>query len=106
MIRRDFIRVGAAGCLSLPQLLKAQKQNTAKATSVVQIYLPGGISHQDSWDYKVNGSAEYRGPFGAIKTKIDACNILGMVPRLLTHTAGIGAPLIFETFPLLDFLLP
>lgn len=70
MNRKDFIRVGAAGCISLPQLLKAQEQNSAKATSVVQIYLPGGISHQDSWDYKPNGSTEYRGPFNGIKTKI------------------------------------
>lgn len=86
MIRRDFIRVGAAGCLSLPQLLKAQEQNTAKATSVVQIYLPGGISHQDSWDYKLNGSPEYRGPFGGIKTKIADVHF----GELLKETAKIS----------------
>lgn len=86
MIRRDFIRVGAAGCLSLPQLLKAQVQNTAKATSVVQIYLPGGISHQDSWDYKLNGSPEYRGPFGGIKTKIADVHF----GELLKETAKIS----------------
>ena len=84
--RRDILRVGAAGCLTLPQLLKAQAQNPAKATSVVQIYLPGGISHQDSWDYKPNGSPEYRGPFGGVKTKIDGVHF----GELLKETAKVS----------------
>ena len=72
MNRRDFIRIGGAGSVSLAQLLKAQQQEKqAKAKAVIQIYLPGGMSHQDSWDYKMNGSPEYRGPFNGIKTKID-----------------------------------
>jgi len=84
--RRDILRVGAAGCLTLPQLLKAQAQNPVKATSVVQIYLPGGISHQDSWDYKPNGSPEYRGPFGGVKTKIDGVHF----GELLKETAKVS----------------
>lgn len=84
--RREILRIGAAGCVSLPQLLKAQAQTPAKATSVVQIYLPGGISHQDSWDYKVNGSPEYRGPFAPVKTKIDGVHF----GELLKETAKVS----------------
>ena len=87
MNRRDFIRIGGAGSVSLNQLLKAQQQEKeAKAKAVIQIYLPGGMSHQDSWDYKMNGSPEYRGPFNGIKTKIDGV----FFGELLEHTAQIS----------------
>jgi hypothetical protein len=87
MNRRNFIRIGGAGSISLPQLLKAQQQEPqAKAKAVIQIYLPGGMSHQDSWDYKMNGTPEYRGPFNGIKTKID--NVF--FGELLQNTAQIS----------------
>ena len=86
MNRREFLRVGAAAGISLPTLLRAQSQNKAKATSVIQIFLPGGIAHQDAWDYKPNGSPEYRGPFGGIKTKIDGVHF----GALLQNTANIS----------------
>jgi len=84
--RRDMLKIGTAGCVSLPQLLKAQQETQPKASSVVQIYLPGGMAHQESWDYKMNGSPEYRGPFGGIKTKID--NVF--FGELLKETAKIA----------------
>lgn len=87
MKTRDFLRVGCIGSLSLAQMLKAQSATTdAKAKAVIQIYLPGGMSHQDSWDYKPNGTSEYRGPFGGIKTKIDGV-VFG---ELLKNTAAIS----------------
>jgi hypothetical protein len=86
MNRREFIRVGAAAGASLPALLRAQSTNAAKATSVIQIFLPGGIAHQDAWDYKPNGSSDYRGPFGGIKTKIDGVYF----GSLLQNTANIS----------------
>jgi len=71
MNRNEFIRIGALGAFSLPMMLKAQsREKTPKAKSVIQIYLPGGMAHQDTWDYKIAGSPEYRGPFEGIKTKI------------------------------------
>ena len=42
-----------------------------KAKSVINIYLPGGMSHQESFDPKITAPIEYRGPLEAIKTKID-----------------------------------
>lgn len=72
--RRDFLFVGTAGLLglSLPQLLKANEVKTisAKAKSVINIYLPGGIAHQESWDPKYLAPIEYRGPLGSVETSI------------------------------------
>jgi hypothetical protein len=40
------------------------------AKSVIHIYLPGGMAHQESFDPKPYAPLEYRGPFKSIKTKI------------------------------------
>lgn len=84
--RREILKIGAAGCISLPQLLRAEQEHQPKANTVVQIYLPGGMAHQESWDYKMNGTPEYRGPFGGIKTKIDGVYF----GELLKETAKIA----------------
>jgi hypothetical protein len=86
MNRREFLRIGAASGISLPTMLRSQNAAKAKATSVIQIFLPGGIAHQDAWDYKPNGSSEYRGPFEGIKTKIDGVHF----GSLLKNTANVS----------------
>lgn len=45
------------------------KEGTAK--SVIHIFLPGGMAHQESWDPKPYAPVEYRGPFGTVPTKVD-----------------------------------
>lgn len=71
MNRRSLLKTGFAG-LSIPVLAnQPDKLVEAKAKSIIQIFLPGGMAHQDTWDYKPNGSPEYRGPFEGVKTKID-----------------------------------
>jgi len=76
--RRDFLQVGAmAGLgLTLPNLLKLQaaaidmpKVETFKpiATSIIHIFLPGGMAQHESWDPKPFASPDYRGPFNPIK---------------------------------------
>jgi hypothetical protein len=72
--------VGFAGGLglSLPELLKTEAKAAAKfyptregvAKSLIHIYLPGGMAHQESFDPKPFAPAEYRGPFKAIDTKL------------------------------------
>ena len=69
--RRGFLAVGAAGMgLSLPGLLRvrqaqAEQKNyehiAAKAQSVIHIFLPGGMAHQESFDPKPFAPIEYRG---------------------------------------------
>src|ERR1017187_2293242 len=79
--RRSFIQVGLLGGfgLSLADLLRAGEVRPAngaprrvegRAKSVIQIILPGGIAHQESWDPKPESPIEYRGPFGVVKTRI------------------------------------
>jgi len=80
--RRTFMTVGALTGLgvTLDGVLRNQaargdikkyesKENTAK--SVIHIYLPGGIAHQDFLDPKPNAPIEYRGEIGITKTKLD-----------------------------------
>ncbi len=72
--RRQFIGIGglAMGTFTLPQLLKAQAANPhATAKNVIHIYLPGGISHQESFDPKPYAPSEYRGPLGTVNTNVD-----------------------------------
>ena len=79
--RRDFLRVGVVGALGLTlgdflRLREARadqkwyesKEGTAKG--VIQIVLPGGMAHQESWDPKPEAPLEYRGPFGVAKTAL------------------------------------
>ena len=76
--RRDFLQVGAmAGLgLTLPNLLKLEAAQmvlppveTFKpiATSIIHIFLPGGIAQHESWDPKPFAAPEYRGPFSPVK---------------------------------------
>jgi len=78
--RRDFLFVGMVGSLglTLSDMFRLQAKGaddkvaarTAKATSVINIYLPGGMSHQESFDPKLYAPIEYRGPLGTVKTKL------------------------------------
>jgi len=72
--RREMLQVGfAAGLgLSLPELLKVESRAQAKfyesregvAKSLIHIYLPGGMAHQETWDPKPYAPSEYRGVQG------------------------------------------
>lgn len=94
--RRGFLHVGLLGGLglSLPQFLsmeaKAQqkqyKTREGVAKSVIQIFLPGGMAHQESWDPKPYAPTEYRGPFGTINTSIKGIKF----SQNLKHTAKIA----------------
>ena len=83
--RRDFLYVGALGGLGLSlgdmfrhearaagedwkDVAKPSKENKAK--NVIQIFLPGGSAHQESWDPKHLAPQEYRGPLGTVATTI------------------------------------
>jgi hypothetical protein len=79
--RRAFLHVGFVGGIGLTlgdffRLQKAQaeikqyesKEGTAK--SVIFLYLPGGMCHQETFDPKPYAPIEYRGPLGSIPTKL------------------------------------
>src|SRR5262245_59573375 len=77
--RRNLLTVGAIGGLGLSladffQLREARGELKkydfleAKAQSVIHIYLPGGMAHQESFDPKPFAPIEYRGEMGTVKT--------------------------------------
>lgn len=75
--RRNMLTVGAVGGLSLADFFRLrsvygdQKHYDfipAKAESVIHVYLPGGMAHQESFDPKPYSPLEFRGEMGTIKT--------------------------------------
>jgi hypothetical protein len=77
--RRGFLTVGAVGGvgLHLASLLELRHARAdqkrydfipAKADSVIHVFLPGGIAHQESFDPKPYSPLEYRGEMGSIAT--------------------------------------
>ncbi|HEU5117184.1 MAG TPA: DUF1501 domain-containing protein, partial [Isosphaeraceae bacterium] len=77
--RRGFLTVGTCGFgLTLMDFfrLRAQAEQKnyenlpAQADSVIHIFLPGGMAHQESFDPKPYAPVEYRGEMGSIQTKI------------------------------------
>src|SRR5204863_7458534 len=78
--RRNLLTVGAIGGLGLTLAdffqmrsargeLKKYDFLDAKAQSVIHIYLPGGMAHQESFDPKPLAPIEYRGELNTIKAK-------------------------------------
>jgi hypothetical protein len=79
--RRGFLSLGllAGTSLTLPQLLRSNaaygdlkdyKNFEGTAKSVIHIFLPGGMAHQESFDPKPYAPIEYRGEMGQVATKI------------------------------------
>ena len=104
--RRSLLTVGAIGGLglTLPQILQMEARGDqkhygfldAKAQSVIHIFLPGGMAHQESFDPKPYSPIEYRGEMNPIKTntgeqfcesvpKLAACADKFAVIRSMTH---------------------
>ena len=85
--RREFLYVGLLGTvgMTMSELFRLEAKaagaatptlppptsRIAKAKAVINIYLPGGMSHQESFDPKLTAPVEYRGPMEAIKTSVD-----------------------------------
>ncbi len=96
--RRGFLTVGALagiGSFTLADYFRLREARAdqkhydfipAKAESVIHIFLPGGIAHQESFDPKPFAPVEYRGDLGMAKTKIAGEVFRETVPKL----AGIA----------------
>src|SRR6266567_8485228 len=84
--RRNFLKIGALGLggLTLPQLLQAEARSGIRSShkAVIMIFLPGGPSHQDIFDLKMDAPSEIRGEFKPIKTKVAGIQICEHLPRL------------------------
>lgn len=78
--RRGFLTVGTFGFgLTLADFFRLRQARAeqkdyepipARADSVIHIFLPGGIAHQETFDPKPYAPIEYRGELGVVQTKI------------------------------------
>jgi uncharacterized protein (DUF1501 family) len=83
---------GASGLLLGSQLANhafaaetkpVQAAKAAKAKSVIQVFLWGGMSHIDTWDPKPDAGADYMGEFPkAIPTNVDGIQLDAVFPEL------------------------
>src|SRR5262245_51612825 len=79
--RRDFLQIGVIGGLGLTlgdffrrqarADIKFYESKEGSAKSVIYIFLPGGMAHQESFDPKPYAPIEYRGPNGVVQTNVD-----------------------------------
>jgi len=86
--RRRFLGTSAAlgaGAV-FPSLLHGRAARSPRATSVIHIFLPGGMAQQESFDPKPYAPAEYRGPFRAIPTTVDGLQF----SELFSKTARVA----------------
>lgn len=69
------------GVLAAAQPAKAAE--VAKAKSVIQIFLWGGMSHSDTWDPKPDAGYDYTGEFAkVIPTNVDGIQLGALFPEL------------------------
>ena len=84
--RRNFLKIGALGLggLALPQLLQAEAQSGIRRShkAIIMIFLPGGPSHQDMFDLKMDAPSEIRGEFKPIATNVPGVQICEHLPLL------------------------
>jgi hypothetical protein len=91
--RRTFLHVGLVGGLglTLADFFRLEAQADTKvaegkegpAKSIIHIFLPGGMAHQESFDPKPYAPIEYRGEMGTVPTKLDGV----LFNELLKQTA-------------------
>jgi hypothetical protein len=91
--RREALRrgvFGAAGYMVADRLgsgtlmaAPAKPAEAAKAKSVIQIFLWGGMSHSDTWDPKPEAGYDYTGEFNkVIPTNVDGIQLGSLFPEL------------------------
>ncbi len=98
--RREFLRVGSLSTLGLTlgsffqrQAAQAGRMGVASAAAggpacdaVIQIYLPGGVAHQEFVDPKPGAPSEYRGEMDSIRTSL----VGERFNELMVHTSKIA----------------
>tara|TARA_B100000676_G_scaffold301811_1_gene349538 strand:- start:13156 stop:14451 length:1296 start_codon:yes stop_codon:yes gene_type:complete len=86
-----MLRFGAAGAfgmgITLPSLLEHEARLKAngvetKDTSLIIVFLQGGLSTIDTWDMKPEAPAEFRGDFSPISTVLPGVQISEHLPKI------------------------
>jgi len=83
--RRDFLRVGGLGALTLPSLLASRAAaagGPVTGKSVVLLFLQGGPSQFETFDPKMNSPAEFRSITGEVETSLPGVTFGGTFPQM------------------------
>ena len=82
MKRRNFLQTTGLAALGMTYSNDLIANSTSKCDAIINIYLPGGMAAQESWDPKPHISAEFKGPHNAIKTNVSGIIIGSMFPKM------------------------
>jgi uncharacterized protein (DUF1501 family) len=85
--RRDALRVGSAAlfgsAVGLPQLLRAaDAPGGSRDTSLIFVFLHGGLSTIDTLDLKPDAPAEFRGEFNPVRTRVPGMDLCDLLPKM------------------------
>ena len=87
--RRSFLKIGgfamgSAGSVTLADILRSEAANGSHSQhkALINIYLPGGPSHYETWDPKPAAPSEIRGVFDPIATKVPGIQICELFPKI------------------------
>jgi hypothetical protein len=61
--------------------LATSSEGSPPDTAVILVWLPGGLSHIDTYDMKPNAPKEYRGDFRPIKTVVPGLDVCELLPH-------------------------
>src|SRR5262245_27480539 len=92
--RREWLRLGGIGALTLPALLQARAQAApaavGRAKSVIVLFFLGGPPQHETWDPKPNAPAEVKGESRPIHTATPGLFVGELMPRLARLTDKIA----------------
>lgn len=91
--RRDFLRVGAFGALTLADGLRLRAANSPKipkARSCILVWLDGGPSHLETFDLKPDVPADLRGPFRPIASAVPGIDFCEHFPKLAQQAKQVA----------------
>jgi hypothetical protein len=85
--RRSFLQTGAIGLtgLGFADLLRLRAQastvgSTSPETSVILVWLVGGLPHMDMYDMKPEAPSEFRGELRPVKTNVPGIDVCELMP--------------------------
>ncbi|MAV38603.1 MAG: hypothetical protein CMJ59_24460 [Planctomycetaceae bacterium] len=88
LTRRRLLQTGSLASLALgnAQLLRARDASgtdgrAARNTSVILVWLTGGLSHMDTYDPKPTAPTEYRGEFLPIRSSVPGMDLSDLLPK-------------------------
>jgi hypothetical protein len=83
LLLADRLGAGAFAAKAEPARAAAKPPTVAKAKSVIQVFLWGGMSHNDTWDPKPEAGREYMGEFmDVLQTNVEGIRIGALFPEL------------------------